>query len=189
MFWTSIAAPWTTTRPAAPGGISTPTGGSFALFLQNTTLSGNKARTGGGLFVGKTESFQCEHKTIVYNRATESGGGIAGPVVSNFSIVALNTAPVDDNIKNAATLLGSNFYGGDPLIGPLRDNGGWTPTHALLSGSPARDGLRGSAPRVDQRLAPCVSGRGANSDKADFGAFEFFGGPYLNPSLVFTYNL
>jgi hypothetical protein len=30
-----------------------------------------------------------------------------------------------------------NIYGQDPLLGPLQDNGGPTPTHALLDGSPA----------------------------------------------------
>jgi hypothetical protein len=58
----------------------------------------------------------------------------------------------------------------DPLLGPLQDNGGPTPTHALLEGSPAIDGgnnVDGLA--FDQRGDgfPRVSGAAA-----DIGAFE-----------------
>ena len=41
----------------------------------------------------------------------------------------------------------------DPRLGPLQDNGGFTPTHALLNGSPAIDsGSNPLALNFDQRL-------------------------------------
>jgi hypothetical protein len=59
----------------------------------------------------------------------------------------------------------------NPLLGPLRDNGGETWTHALLAGSPAIG--RGGNPLLlesDQRGAPFGRVDGA---QADIGAFEF----------------
>lgn len=62
----------------------------------------------------------------------------------------------------------------DPKLGPLQMNGGATPTHALLPGSPAiNNGDSALAPARDQR-------RYARPDGADVGAFEF-GGSYPLP--------
>jgi hypothetical protein len=65
----------------------------------------------------------------------------------------------------------------DPMLGPLTDNGGPTPTHALLPGSAAID--RGSAfgSTVDQRglKRPVDLGTVSNAeggDGSDIGAFE-----------------
>jgi hypothetical protein len=61
----------------------------------------------------------------------------------------------------------TDVLGVDPLLGPLQDNGGPTPTHALLAGSPAvgevtRAGLcREPDQRGQPRVLPC-----------DIGAFE-----------------
>jgi hypothetical protein len=57
-----------------------------------------------------------------------------------------------------------------PLLGPLRDNGGPTPTRALTSGSPAVDaGDPQPAAEYDQRGAPYTRVIGAASD---VGAYE-----------------
>jgi hypothetical protein len=75
-----------------------------------------------------------------------------------------------------------NFIGGsahgpiDPLLAPLADNGGPTPTHALLPGSPAigagdpgfTPGLSGAL-EFDQRGAPFTRLSGA---RIDIGAYE-----------------
>ena len=58
-------------------------------------------------------------------------------------------------------------YSGDPLLGPLADNGGLTFTHSLLPGSPAIDVIPFDSCTIDTdqrnepRLSPC-----------DIGAFE-----------------
>lgn len=57
-----------------------------------------------------------------------------------------------------------------PLLGPLRDNGGGTKTHALSSGSFAIDHGNNSVPiSVDQRGSPFLRVSGA---AADIGAYE-----------------
>ena len=56
----------------------------------------------------------------------------------------------------------------DPLLAPLADNGGPTPTHALLPGSPAIN--QGSSTESnDQRGAPFVRNFGGG---VDIGAYE-----------------
>jgi len=56
----------------------------------------------------------------------------------------------------------------DPRLGPLQDNGGFTPTHALLGDSPAIDsGDNPLALEWDQRLE-----RRESLNAADIGAFE-----------------
>ena len=55
----------------------------------------------------------------------------------------------------------------DPLLGPLQDNGGSTPTQPLLPGSPAIDtGTNSGCPATDQRGAWRTDG------SCDIGAYE-----------------
>lgn len=63
----------------------------------------------------------------------------------------------------------------DPLLGPLRNNGGETRTHGLLYGSPAIDaGAVGSPAKKDQRGAPRpIDGDGDGTPRGDIGAVEF----------------
>ena len=50
------------------------------------------------------------------------------------------------------TLEPADLFGVDPLLGPLRDNGGSTPTMALKAGSPAIGlAIAKFAPKLDQR--------------------------------------
>ena len=66
----------------------------------------------------------------------------------------------------------------DPILGPLQDNGGLTPTHALLSGSPAIDAGDPAfvpPPDFDQRgtgFARIVDGDNDDTATIDIGAFE-----------------
>jgi CSLREA domain-containing protein len=59
-----------------------------------------------------------------------------------------------------------DISGVDPKLGSLADNGGPTPTHALLSSSPALDKGAGCA-KTDQRGVPRVGG-----GTCDIGAYE-----------------
>jgi hypothetical protein len=64
---------------------------------------------------------------------------------------------------------GGNIFGQDPLLGPLQNNGGFTQTLALLTGSPAINAApAATSPARDQRgyIRP---------DAPDIGAFEFGG--------------
>lgn len=139
--------------------------GDNAMIL-DSTVSGNTATAGGGMsthlplsLYNSTVAFN----TIPFQSSnaigTAQGAGLdlrAAPVRIDGSIIAGNIAsgtpdrPRDVGGKLAITLTGShnliNYIGqsgltgtlnADPLLGPLRSNGGMTATHALLPGSPA----------------------------------------------------
>ncbi len=76
-----------------------------------------------------------------------------------------------------------------PLIGGLQFNDGFTPTHALLEGSPAIDQGKNFGTHVDQcgRARPYdipFIGNAPQGDGADIGAFEFNAVTWVAPVLV-----
>jgi cysteine-rich repeat protein len=171
--------------------------------LSNVTISGNdSSRDGGGVFV-EDGIANLNNVTIADNHAgagaADSGGGVMlenGTLSMANTIIANNTAggPGPDcwaDPSPAITSLDYNLIGttadclisgevahnvtGDPLLGPLQDNGGPTLTHAISESSPAFDSGNpdtpdGTAPRcmaTDQRgTARPQHGR------CDIGAYE-----------------
>jgi len=166
----------------------------------NTGFGG---RTGGGLLNFSGGQVSISNSTIYENRADGSpgfegrGDSIAdafsppGSIVLKNSILASPTrgagneciffTPVSQghNIFGDGSC-GQNIAGGDQIIsnlqlGPLANNGGLTPTHALLTGGPAIDAVpyvdcetvTGTRMLRDQRGLPRPSGGGC-----DIGAFE-----------------
>ncbi len=181
------------------GGIANAAG---ALTLINSTISGNSAGLfgGGGLGNGNASSTVL-NSTIVGNSAGTEGGGIAqggGSVTLQNTLVANNVAPAGANCVATGvviTSLGHNLDSGNtcgfqaslgdvvntnPLLGPLQNNGGPTPTHALLPGSPAIDAGGLGCPPTDQREARRpLDGSGDGVALCDIGAFEFNPAPPL----------
>lgn len=172
-------------------------GGIYAqqLLLSDSTLSGNHTSI-DGLIGGAYArvSAQVDNSTITGNY---SGSGLAaglyvglraqGTAFVASSIIANNTAygfeldlgaPSGKSISGSYNLIrapqaniivpAGTIVGVDPLLGPLRANGGPTLTHALLPGSPALD--HGGNPahlKADQRGVTRVE-----NGTADIGAWE-----------------
>ena len=156
--------------------------------VANSTISRNRATGGGGgIDTFFSASLLLTNVTVADNRAGLVGGGInsepgSGRVVAARTIVAGNLG------QDCAGQIHSNGYnldsdntcsltqstdlpGRDPLLSPLRDNGGQTPTQALQTGSPAIDAGGTAAtgcPPMDQRsyLRP------GDGIACDIGAFE-----------------
>ncbi|QEG36894.1 choice-of-anchor Q domain-containing protein [Bythopirellula goksoeyrii] len=154
------------------GGIYS-SGGTTA--VANSTLSGNSASRGGGIYSygGNLDTLTVTNSTLSVNSASSQGGGILTygmETTLNNTIVANSTSGGD-----LAALSGGTFSGtdnliedgsggavatvtGDPMLGPLADNGGPTLTLALLPGSPALDagnlGIVFDANAFDQRGMP-----------------------------------
>lgn len=147
---------------------------------------------GGGLYAGSYTTLN--HVTIVANRAETTagthslGGGIGtadGWVEATNTLLAGNAAahgpdcegPLDSHDHNLIEnpsgcevegALAYTVLGEAARVGPLQFNGGPTPTHALLPGSPAIDGgCPAACLPADQRGLPRPQGRAC-----DMGAVE-----------------
>lgn len=159
-------------------------GGDLSFGIQNTTISGNTAETGGGLYQRTTyyrHDSRVFNSTIVDNTAS-SGAGIyfnnnaAYKHLIRDSIIAGNNGancagpeiePMTRTLDSDGSCPGASSATPDSdFDARLRDNGGRTPTHALLEGSVAIDVLSDCFIETDQRGFR----RDANCDA---GAFEF----------------
>jgi hypothetical protein len=170
------------------------------LTVVNSTISGNSSGFDGGGGILSRGQTTIINSTIVNNQA-QIGAGIWGETTNGQtvlfnSIVAQNTGSPDldgffnntssNNLVGAGTggvlnginnnIVGDSNNPIDPLLGPLQNNGGTTPTHALLPDSPALDvgnnvatNLRNffTSPPTDQRGLPRIS-----NGIVDLGAYE-----------------
>lgn len=161
--------------------------------LTNVTFSGNKTEGSGGGIYNNYGDPTLTNISIVNNTASSSGGGI----YSNSEFTVINSIlwgnTPNQVVGGTPSITYSDIQGGgfsgegninaDPLLGPLQDNGGFTQTHALLSGSPAIDaGNPDNCPSHDQRgyLRP-IDGNGDGIAHCDMGAYEY--GEFLLPHI------
>ena len=163
--------------------------------LYNTTVAGNQVLyhvavqpgLGGGVFVTHSAMLIVHNSIIAANLQQSDKGNVAandcvinggggGYYFSLFGTLNYCGLLVEDGL----------IVGQDPLLGPLSQNGGPTPTHALLPGSPAIDAADPSgcsneteSARLtfDQRLAK----RPASG--CDMGAYEVVPEANLDVSL------
>ncbi len=155
--------------------------------VRASTFTGNVGGHGGALRSGATGTLTLTDSTVVGNTASASGGGITNSNVLTLagSIVAGNAVTAAGgrrDIEGAVTtnagynLLGTALQGttsgtgtvfsDSPGVAALADNGGPTPTMALLPGSAAADANNPANTTVDQRGVAVHNGR------RDIGAFE-----------------
>jgi hypothetical protein len=132
-------------------------GNSGTLTVTASTLSGNSAQAGGG--IGNGGTLTVTDCTLSGNTAND-GGGIFGSGIRTTirnTLLAGNRASTSPDLDASLDSQGYNLIGDgsggsgfadtdlvgtaanpiDPRLGPLQDNGGPTPTMALLPGSPA----------------------------------------------------
>ncbi len=183
--------------------------------ISSNITTDTTGQNGGGIW---TRQASITNSTITNNAAfgPDSSGGIyrdAGSVTITSSIVAANTnnatMPDVSSLDNAPfNSIGHNIVGNrgnlvfsaigdqsgtaaariDPLLAPLSNNGGRTPTHALLANSLALDAGNGSGFQTDQRGSgfarqidlPLPNAPGG--DGADVGSFE----AQSDPGILFT---
>ena len=167
--------------------------------ITNSTLSGNNAtNVGGGIFNLETAIIT---NSIVSGNTTDDF--IAGQELRNQRYITLSNSVIGSSALSDAQAFGGIVAGGtvtisetifavsdvenvplNQIIGPLRDNGGPTKTHAFDFGSPAIDAAKGEdCPDTDQRGE-------TRDNQCDIGAFEiveeqsFFVVPLLNGKAV-----
>ncbi len=180
---------------ASQGGGGIFVGPHATVAITNSTISGNTARLGAGVF--SYGDVTLSNSTVARNTASDNTGGIYCSDAGTRSWLTLQRTLVAENtggdlglvgwssiksssnnligdFKSAGGLLNgvdANIIGIDPKLAPLADNGGPTLTHALRSGSPAinKGGNRTSL-TTDQRG---VGFARAIGQAIDIGAFEF----------------
>jgi hypothetical protein len=163
------------------------------LRMSNSTLSGNSGALGGAL--GSYGSAELTHVTIVGNQASDAGGGIHlrqitpdRTITLVNTLLASNTGPaaaencaidetdggtiasgggnLSDDATCTALTTGTDQNDTEAGVDPeLKDNGGPTPTHALLEGSAAIDAGVDAGLDTDQRGF-------ARDESPDVGAVE-----------------
>lgn len=162
--------------------------------IVSSTITANVAgQRGGGIiaFNGQTGAYLRLGNTIIAgNNCPSAHGDVYGHDLATGQYETDGHNIVGREPKNVVGLGSTTgLYNGvkgdqvgtttnpiDPQLGPLQMNGGHTPTHALLIGSPAiNNANEGFAPAHDQRGY-------ARPDVADIGAFEY-GGTYALPLL------
>lgn len=172
--------------------------GTGTIQMINSTVSGNTASGMGGAVFADGGTVQIFNSTITQNNVPLQGGALAtsAAIGGNFKLfnsILSNSANNQPNNCNANTIIQAGGFNledgnscdnpnlpslftahGDPLLDPLADNNGATPTHALLEGSPAIDaadpngckGPGGEELLTDQRGHVRVG-------RCDMGSFEY----------------
>jgi hypothetical protein len=150
----------------------------------NSTISGNTATNNIGGIRHYANSLSVLNSTIAYNQ--RGGVSASASLTLKNTIIAYNTgsgwnncngsgavASQGYNLSNDSTCgawftASGDLNNVDPLLGPLQNNGGSTPTHALPLGSPAVNaGTNAGCPATDQRGVSRPQG-----GRCDIGAFE-----------------
>ena len=198
MFNNSNSSP-TLTNVTFSSNIASDGGGMFnnsisSPTLTNVTFSGNSADYGGGMVNIESSSPSLNNVTFSSNSAIEGGGMYNGEYSSTTvtnsifwgnipeqiindseysSVVTITYSDIQDGCPTNVTC--ENIIEGDPLLGPLADNGGFTQTHALGAGSPAIDaGDPLNCPATDQRGFPRpIDGNMDGIATCDMGAYEY----------------
>jgi hypothetical protein len=185
------------------GGISS----SSALTIVNSTITGNNAFSGNGGGICNFLDLTLRNATITNNEGNFGAGianfgtlNLGNTIVAGNAVMFASSFPeIFTQGSSTVTSAGGNLIGdstGDstttgnpisyqptdirdvnPLLGALQNNGGTTPTRALLAGSPAIDkGLNAlTSVMFDQRgtgFLRILDGDGNATAIVDIGAFE-----------------
>ncbi|HSH04603.1 MAG TPA: choice-of-anchor Q domain-containing protein, partial [Anaerolineae bacterium] len=155
--------------------------------INNNTISGNIEF---GLYL-QSGYHHLEHNTFANNgtnlwldRAAAAffvldNNILAQATNANCSAVPIHRSSYNLSDDNSCPLGGpQDLNNADPLLAPLQDNGGQTPTHALLPGSPAvGTAVCNTLFNHDQRGIPLPQGA-----LCDRGAYEYNQTPFLHTS-------
>jgi CSLREA domain-containing protein len=195
-------------RSAIHGNLQDQRGSEFtAVRVENSTFSGNQGGSWGAFFAN--QAF-VDASTIYANSVTSEPGAVfllelsalRNSILANNLVngaIQANCSMNEDGIQslghNLADTPASDCALTDPtdrvlaapLLDPLADNGGGTPTHALQAGSPAIDaGDDAACLAVDQRgFVRPADGDGDALAKCDIGAFERGAGSDLDGDGIF----
>jgi hypothetical protein len=166
--------------------------GLGTLILNNSTIIGNIAlrSDGGGLLNKMGTTVTMQNTILAMNTATiyptnavissDCSGGHSGPYInpcvlnsSGYNLIGNNSGIT----FSAATgdLVGTSSNPIDPRLSPLQNNGGATPTHALMIDSPALNAGNPAIPGSGGNACLATDQRGVTRPQGghcDIGAYE-----------------
>ena len=152
--------------------------------ISNSTITNNSAESGSGI-TNNRNPIKVTSTIIAQNEGSRDLAGISS-FISNGNNLIGNGDGASGFVNNENNdLVGTSGNAIDPLLGTLQDNGGATPTIALLDGSRAIDA--GSNPlelTTDQRGESFPRTEDGDNDSVavtDIGAFEANAGTNPNP--------
>jgi hypothetical protein len=133
--------------------------------ISNSTITDNR---------GLNDDIAAVHMEAAVNLTLQSSivarNGQYGLSVDIDGVAGSSISGANNIVTDSPLALPFGTITSDPLLGPLRDNGGLTRTHTLRRGSPAINAGNNSAPRMfDQRGSPH---RRVMGTRQDIGAFE-----------------
>lgn len=155
-------------------------GTSSTVNVYGSTIANNISATGPAIYTEVVSTINLSNSIIAGNLGfwsfpSEIYGALAS---SGHNLIQLHRSlsAATSDTGNATDIVGQ-----DPLLGPLADNGGATPTHALLPGSPAIDGgdptgckYDAIAITQDQRaMSRTLAGTSGGTARCDIGAYEY----------------
>ncbi len=146
-------------------------------FLNNVTVTGNNAAMEGGGIYAENAAFigfaPRVTNSIIAGNTASAGPDCSGSLDTNYILIG-NVTRCNGPAAAKGDLVGTQVAPINPLLGALGFNGGPTPTHTLLTnspalntGSPAAVGTGDACEATDQRGVARPGGT-----RCDIGAFE-----------------
>jgi CSLREA domain-containing protein len=167
--------------------------GSLPVTITDSTVTDNEA-TGGTCASGirqNTGTLTISNTIVAGNRNNSSVPDVRGAFTSSGSNL-IGTSPFGTGLTNGVKgdQVGTTVAPLDPMLGPLQENGGPTPTHALLGASTAVDAGDNSLavdPATGVPLSDDQRGLGFTriiNKSVDIGAFEVQELPNTAPVII-----
>jgi hypothetical protein len=170
---------------AEGGGLWSGAAAPGSLTLTSVTIAANRLDSSGGVAAGG--NLYWTEATTIRNSIVAGGAGPAGSENCSKPPASVSLGFNLDSLDQCGFHAAGDLVSRDPLLGPLQDNGGPTPTMAPSGSSPAVDQGTSAGLGADQRGVvrpidlPSIPNSGApGGDGSDIGAVEF------QPSNAFT---
>ncbi|MBI3242449.1 MAG: hypothetical protein HYZ49_09170 [Chloroflexi bacterium] len=148
------------------------------LIITNSTISGNNAYTGGGIFNGDGSILTITNSNISDNTALGDGGGIYNFGINEASTLSVSDSTFSNNVAGVSNGSGGGIY--NMSMGPL------TITRTNFSGNSAELGAGIYQRGVSNVPTHITASTFSNNDRG--GLYNFFG-PLVVDSSTFSNNM